>query len=88
VQTPDNSQNDEDSQSGHIFTRRGGESPPLLYKEVLDEVFSSQPNLVDTTIPNADLELFTDGRQSPEERKQAHKTGAKENSERWFITLK
>jgi hypothetical protein len=33
-------------------------------KEILDEDFSSQPNLTDTTIPNAHLELFTDGRQS------------------------
>jgi hypothetical protein len=42
---------------------------------------------VDTAISNADLELFTDGSQSPQEREQAHKTGAKENSKGWFITL-
>jgi hypothetical protein len=29
-------------------------------EEISDEVFSSQPNLVDTAIPNTDLELFTD----------------------------
>jgi hypothetical protein len=29
--------------------------------EILDKVFSSQPNLTDTTIPNTNLELFTDG---------------------------
>jgi hypothetical protein len=36
-------------------------------EEVLDEVFSSRPNLVDTAIPSADLELFTDGSQSLQE---------------------
>jgi ribonuclease HI len=36
-------------------------------KEILDEVFSSQPDLTDTAIPNADLELFTDGSQSLQE---------------------
>jgi hypothetical protein len=36
-------------------------------EEVLDEVFSSRPNLVDTAIPNADLELFTDGSRSLQE---------------------
>jgi hypothetical protein len=36
-------------------------------KEILDEVFSSWPNLTDTAIPNADLELFTDGSQSLQE---------------------
>jgi hypothetical protein len=56
-------------------------------EEVSDKVFSSQPHLVDTAIPNADLELFTDGSQSPQEREQVYKTGAKENSEGWFITL-
>jgi hypothetical protein len=44
-------------------------------EKVLDEIFSSWHNLVDTAIPNADLELFTDGSQSPQEREQAHKTG-------------
>jgi hypothetical protein len=56
-------------------------------EEVSDKVFSSQPHLVDTAIPNVDLELFTDGNQSPQEREQVYKTGAKENSEGWFITL-
>jgi hypothetical protein len=36
-------------------------------EEILDEVFSSQLNLTDTAIPNADLELFTDGNQSLQE---------------------
>jgi hypothetical protein len=30
-------------------------------EEILDKVFSSRPDLTDTAIPNADLELFTDG---------------------------
>jgi hypothetical protein len=33
-------------------------------EEVLDEVFSSWPNLVNTAIPNADVELFIDGSQN------------------------
>jgi hypothetical protein len=36
-------------------------------KEILDKVFSSQPELTDTAIPNADLELFTDGSWSLQE---------------------
>jgi hypothetical protein len=36
-------------------------------KEILDKVFSSRPNFTDTAIPNADLELFTDGSWSPKE---------------------
>jgi hypothetical protein len=36
-------------------------------KEILDEIFSSQPNLTDSAIPNADLELFTDGSWSLQE---------------------
>jgi hypothetical protein len=36
-------------------------------EEILDQVFSSQPNLTDTAIPNADLELFTDGSRSLQE---------------------
>jgi hypothetical protein len=37
------------------------------YEEILDQVFSSQHNLTDTAIPNADLEFFTDGNQSLQE---------------------
>jgi hypothetical protein len=38
------------------------EGEPLHFRElVLDKVFSSWPDLVDTAIPNADLEFFTDG---------------------------
>jgi hypothetical protein len=36
-------------------------------EEILDKVFSSQPDLTDTAIPNADLELFTDGSRSRQE---------------------
>jgi hypothetical protein len=55
----------------------GEEGEPLhSCKEVLDKVFSSRPDLVDTAIPNTDLELFTDGSWSPQKRKKAHKTGA------------
>jgi hypothetical protein len=36
-------------------------------EEILDEVFSSQPDLRDTAIPNANLELFTDGSRSLQE---------------------
>jgi hypothetical protein len=36
-------------------------------REILDKVFSSQPDLTATTIPIADLELFTDGSQSLKE---------------------
>jgi hypothetical protein len=39
----------------------------LPEEEILDEVFSSQLNLTDTAIPNADLELFTDGSWSLQE---------------------
>jgi hypothetical protein len=38
-------------------------------KEILDEVFSSQPKLTNTAIPNANLKLFTDGSQSLQERR-------------------
>jgi hypothetical protein len=40
------------------------EGEPLLSCEILDEVFSSWPDLTDTAIPNADLELFGDGSRS------------------------
>jgi ribonuclease HI len=44
------------------------EGEPLhCCEEVLDKVFSSRPDLVDTAIPSADLELFTDGTQSLQE---------------------
>jgi hypothetical protein len=36
-------------------------------KEILDEVFSSQPDLTDTAISNANLKLFTDGSWSLQE---------------------
>jgi ribonuclease HI len=36
-------------------------------EEILDEVFSPWPDLVDTAIPNADLELFTEGSRSLQE---------------------
>jgi hypothetical protein len=36
-------------------------------EEILDKVFSSRPDLMDTAIPNAGLELFTDGSQSLQE---------------------
>jgi hypothetical protein len=36
-------------------------------EEILDEVLSSWPNLTDTTVLNADLELFTDGIRSLQE---------------------
>jgi hypothetical protein len=48
------------------FPEEKGE-PLHSCEEILDEVFSSQPNLTDTAIPNADLELFTDGNQSLQE---------------------
>jgi ribonuclease HI len=37
-------------------------------KEILEEVFSSRPDLTDTAIPNTNLELFTDGSWSLQER--------------------
>jgi hypothetical protein len=43
------------------------EEPLNSCKEILDKVFSSQPDLTDTAIPNANLELFTDGSQNLQE---------------------
>jgi hypothetical protein len=41
------------------------EGEPLHSCEnILDKIFSSWPDLTDTAIPNANLELFTDGSQS------------------------
>jgi hypothetical protein len=36
-------------------------------EEILDKVFSSQPDLTDTAIPNANPELFTHGSRSLQE---------------------
>jgi hypothetical protein len=36
-------------------------------EEILDKVFSSWPDLMDTTIPNPNLELLTDESQSLQE---------------------
>jgi ribonuclease HI len=41
--------------------------PLHSFEEILYEVFSSRPNIADTAIPNADLELFTDGSWSLQE---------------------
>jgi hypothetical protein len=44
------------------------EGEPLYScEEILDDVFSSRPDLTDTAIPNANLELFTDGSQNLQE---------------------
>jgi hypothetical protein len=44
------------------------EREPLhFWEEILDEVFSSWPDLTDTTIPSTNLELFTDGSWSLQE---------------------
>jgi hypothetical protein len=48
------------------FPEEEGE-PLHSCEEILDKVFSSQPDLTDTAIPNADLELFTDGSRSRQE---------------------
>jgi hypothetical protein len=60
------SQSNEDSQSCHIFATKEGETLHSC-EEILDEAFSSRPDLTNTAIPNADLELFTDGSQSLQE---------------------
>jgi hypothetical protein len=46
-------------------------------KRFLDEVFSSQPNLMETAVPNADLEFFTDGSRSPQKENRPIKQGLK-----------
>jgi hypothetical protein len=48
------------------FPEEEGE-PLHSCKEILDKVFSSRPNLTDTTIPNADLECFTNRSRSLQE---------------------
>jgi hypothetical protein len=48
------------------FPEEEGE-PLHSCKEILDKVFSSGPNLTDTAIPNANLQLFTDGSRSLQE---------------------
>jgi hypothetical protein len=63
---PGMSQSSEDAQSTTYLPEEEGE-PLHSCKEILDKVFSSQPNLTDTTISNADLEHFTDGSRSLQE---------------------
>jgi hypothetical protein len=48
------------------FPEEEGE-PLHSCEEILDKVFSFWPDSTDTAIPNADLELFTDGSQSLQE---------------------
>jgi hypothetical protein len=54
------SQSSEDSLLATYLPEEEGE-PLHSCEEILDEVFSSKPDLTDTAISNANLKLFTDG---------------------------
>jgi hypothetical protein len=49
------------SNLGDTYLPEEEEEPFHSCEEILDKVFSSRHDVMDTTIPNADLEFFTDG---------------------------